>query len=82
MDNPALNSLVKPYIEGMPDPISVLPKSVRNKEKEEALAIRDNIKTELENKLISLKADCCTRIGRSVIGIKVQFISDAKIVVL
>jgi hypothetical protein len=45
------------------------------------LAIRDNIKTELKNKLISLKADCCTRLGRSVIGINVQFISDAKIVV-
>ena len=53
---------------------------IRSKVPDVAGSVRDKIKMEAANRLISLKIDCATRLDRSVIGINMKFIESEKIV--
>ena len=56
-------------------------KNIRDLIKEKANKIRENIILEVENKMVSLKLDCATRLNRSILGINIQFIKEERIVV-
>ena len=46
---------------------------------EEAIDVKRKIKEEIKGKLISLKVDGATCLGRSFLGINIQFMKDGKI---
>ena len=43
-----------------------------------ANSIRNDIKTDIQNKFISLKIDSATRLNRSILGVNAQYIKDGK----
>lgn len=59
---------------------SISSESIQKKVLEEADRIRKKISEDIKNILISLKVDAVTRLDRSFLGINIQYIKDAKII--
>jgi hypothetical protein len=54
--------------------VSLDPSSVRKYVMEAAMVMKEDIKRELQGKMVYLKFDCCTRMERSFLGLHVRYV--------
>lgn len=59
---------------------SISSESIQKKISEEATKIRKKISEEIRNNLILTKVDAVTRVDRSFLGVNIQYIKNAKII--
>ena len=78
-DSEAFKMLMDPIIQDMN--ITINSRNIPLKIGELAGQVRDRISAEVQGKMISLKVDGVSKLGRSVLGINMQMIVDQKIVV-
>ena len=73
--------LIQPILRTINPPIAINENSIREAIIHKAIEIRNEIKEEIENKLVCLKIDGATRHGRSFIGVNIQYILNRKIII-
>ena len=78
-DDSGFRKNFKPLLEGMRAKFTVNAENIHEKIGENANDVRNNIKLEVEGKVVFLKADVVTCRDRSILGVNLQFISDGKI---
>lgn len=69
------SSSLKKLILGTGCSLTINPQNVKNLVDFSAQKIRESIATEIKDKMISLKVDMASRLGRSILGINIQFFS-------
>jgi hypothetical protein len=72
--------ILDPILDAMPGSVSINPHNIRDGVHEIATKLREMIKVEVKNKLVSVKVDGASRLDRSVLGVNIQYINDGKIV--
>lgn len=75
-----MQKILHPMFEAL-DSSFITKHNINKHIEERALKIKNNIKDNLRNRLLCLKIDCVTRLNRSIMGINVQYIDNAKIVI-
>ena len=81
IDLPAFQKIVKPIVRGLGSSVSMSGASVRGLLENKCNDLKASIREELKGRLLCLKMDCCSRLGRSILGVNVQFIKNARIVI-
>lgn len=76
-DDSGMREIINPIMSALKTPINS--HNIVNFIDNKALNIRDNIKTEISNKMISVKVDSAYRLGRSILGINIQYIFEGTI---
>ena len=79
IDDRAFRKIIDPLIEGLGGGFSITSRNIREQIRQRASLIRNKITQEVENRLVSMKFDSCTRLNRSILGINLQFIKNGKI---
>jgi hypothetical protein len=81
IDLPAFQTIVKPIVRGLRSSVSITGASVRGLLEHKCNDLKTSIMEELKGRLLCLKMDCCSRLGRSILGVNVQFIKNARLVI-
>jgi hypothetical protein len=82
IEDSGFKKLIEPFIEALQKTgvtVAINAENIRETIPLEAARIRESLRTELENQIISLKVDCAKRLNRSMLGINVQFVKNGKI---
>ena len=79
MDDSRFRKILNQLLQGVRAKFTVNEENVLEKIREKANDNRYRIKLEVEDKLVSLKADVATCHNRSILRVNLQFISDGKI---
>ncbi|KZS04144.1 Zinc finger BED domain-containing-like protein [Daphnia magna] len=66
-------------ISGLGWNITISPENIRDKVEGKAKEIRDQVKKDVKNRLVSIKMDCAARLDRALLGINLQFNKKGKI---
>ena len=78
-----IKELVNPIIQQFKkknNPVSLNPRSVRQIVLEGSKKLEENLRREFKEKLLCLKFDLATRLGRHFVGLNVQYCSENKLV--
>lgn len=73
--------IIDPIIEGInkKERIAINTNNIRDMIAPKAKQVKEKIMCEVKNKMISLKVDAATRMGRSFLGINIQFMKEGSI---
>lgn len=72
-----MREIIEPILNSLQ--ISINSKNIKTHLNEKASEIKEKIKDEVRGKMVSIKIDSASRLGRSIIGVNIQFISNGKI---
>lgn len=79
VEDPGFRTIIDPILRALPVKLTVSRHTVKDWIKQEALALKEEIRKELKGRYFSIKLDLATRLGRSVFGVNLQFIINGKI---
>lgn len=81
IEDSGFRKIIDPIIEGISkkERITINKNNIRDMVAPSAKQCKENIIQDVRNRMISLKVDAATRIGRSFLGINIQFIKDGTI---
>ena len=80
MEDSGFRKLLNPILEGLQDKIVINAENIRSEITARAQCIRRDIQTEMLGRLVCLKVDTATRLGRSFLGLNLQYVKDGKLV--
>ena len=79
MNDSGFRMIVDKVLEGLGCSSRINQENIRKHVSIVARKIKDDLRNELKHRLVSLKIDCVTRLGRAIIGINLQFVRDGRI---
>jgi hypothetical protein len=79
LEDSGFQKIIKPILGALPEKLTVSRRSARPWIHEEAEKLREEIKIELADKIISAKMDLATRLCRSVMGVNVQLVKNGRL---
>ncbi|XP_075157603.1 uncharacterized protein LOC142230866 [Haematobia irritans] len=74
MNDSGFRKIIDPILTALNSKIAITPESVQQKIESLADSIKEEISTDVKNRLISLKIDAATCMDRSILGVNVQYI--------
>lgn len=77
MDSPGFRKIIDPICSALG--ISINSSNIKSRITEAAAQIKSLISNELHQRMFSLKIDTATRLGRSILGVNAQFISNGNV---
>ena len=77
-DDSGMKDIIDPIMNAIK--VTVNRTNIKDYVRNKATEIKNTIKSEIHNKLISIKIESATRLGRSIIGINAQYIQNQKII--
>jgi bifunctional polynucleotide phosphatase/kinase len=79
LSDSGFRKILDPILKGLGGNITISPENIRDKVEGKAKEIRDQVKKDVKNRLVSIKMDCATRLDRALLGINLQFNQKGKI---
>lgn len=79
LSDSGFRKILDPILKGLGGNITISPENIRDKVEGKAKEIRDQVKKDVKNRLVSIKMDCATRLDRALLGINLQFNKKGKI---
>ena len=79
MNDSGFRMIVDKVLDGLGCSSRINQENIRKHVSVVAKKIKDDLRNELKHRLVSLKIDCVTRLGRAIIGINLQFVRDGRI---
>jgi bifunctional polynucleotide phosphatase/kinase len=79
LSDSGFRKILDPILKGLGGNITISPEKIRDKVEGKAKEIRDQVKKDVKNRLVSIKMDCATRLDRALLGINLQFNQKGKI---
>ncbi|KAF0721881.1 zinc finger BED domain-containing protein RICESLEEPER 1-like isoform X1 [Aphis craccivora] len=76
-----MQKILKPITQVIGDNFTINPQNIRIHIMDEAEKIINTIKKDTNNRLVSLKMDCVSRLNRGIIGINIQYQINNKLVI-
>jgi len=75
LEDTGFKKILNPILDGFGNSFSIDKRNVRANVIETAITVRNNLKSLVKNRILSLKIDGATRKDKSILGINVQFMS-------
>ena len=78
IEDSGFRKILDPLLQGLGNKACINVENIHEGVTTLANSIRNDIKTDIQNKFISLKIDSATRLNRSILGVNAQYIKDGK----
>ena len=74
LDDSGFRKILAPILAALPEKIAISAESVRYQIQSCATRLREALKKEISEKMVSVKIDCCTSCQRQIFGVNIQYI--------